>query len=37
MRVLENFLGMLKGNPNSIPPRRAALTVQEIVEGILTH
>jgi 1,5-anhydro-D-fructose reductase (1,5-anhydro-D-mannitol-forming) len=37
MRVLENFLGMLKGNPHSMPPLRAALTVQEIVEGILTH
>ena len=37
MQGLENFLGMLKGNPHSMPPLRAALTVQEIVEGILTH
>jgi hypothetical protein len=37
MRVLENFLGMLKGNSHSMPPLRKALAVQEIVEGILTH
>ena len=37
MRVLENFLGMLKGNSHSMPPLRKALAVQEIVKGILTH
>jgi len=37
MRVLENFLGMLKGDAHTMPPLRAALSVQEIVEKILTR
>ena len=35
MRVLNNFLGMLKGNTHTMPPLRAALSVQQAVEGIL--
>ena len=35
MRVLDTFLGMLKGDAHTMPPLRAALTVQEIVESIL--
>ena len=37
MRVLDNFLGMLKGKPHTMPPLRAALSVQEIVEAILAR
>ncbi len=37
MRVLDNFLGMLKGDEHSMPPLRAALTVQEIVETMLAR
>jgi len=35
MRVLDNFLGMLKGDTHTMVPLRAALSVQEIVEQIL--
>ena len=35
MRVLDNFLGMLKGDMHTMVPLRAALSVQEIVEQIL--
>ena len=37
MRVLNNFLNMLKGKPHTMPPLRAALTVQEVVEQILSR
>lgn len=37
MRVLENFLGMLKGETHTMPPLRAALAVQETVERILAR
>ncbi len=35
MRVLNNFLGMVKGDAHTMAPLRAALSVQEIVEQIL--
>lgn len=35
MRVLNNFLSMLKGGVHTMAPLRAALSVQEIVEQIL--
>lgn len=35
MRVLNNFLSMLKGDVHTMAPLRAALSVQEIVEQIL--
>jgi len=34
-RVLDNFLGMLKGDAHTMVPLRAALSVQKIVEQIL--
>ena len=37
MRMLDNFLAFLAGEPNTIPSFRDALDVQEIVEGILAR
>ena len=37
MRVLDNFLGLLKGGAHTMPPLRAALSVQEIIEKILAR
>lgn len=37
MRILENFLAMLRGETHSMPPLRTALTVQEVVEKILVR
>lgn len=34
-RVLDNLLGMLNGRAHTMPPLRAALSVQEVVEQIL--
>ncbi len=36
MRVLDNFIAMQNGNTNTMAPLRSALSVQEIVENILT-
>ena len=37
MRVLDNFLALLKGGTHTMPPLRAALSVQQVVEGILAR
>ncbi len=37
MRMLDNFRAFLAGQPNSMPSFRDALSVQEIVEGILAR
>ncbi len=37
MRMLDNFLAFLAGEPNTMPSFRDALGVQEIVEGILAR
>lgn len=36
-RMLDNLRAFLAGQPNTMPAFRAALSVQEIVEGILTN
>ncbi len=37
MRMLDNFLAFLAGEPNTMPSFRDALDVQQIVEGILAR
>ena len=37
MRMLDNFRAFLAGEPNTMPSFRDALSVQEIVEGILAR